>query len=112
MTDADRVKALRDLIAFDALPTLLIFAPDNAGVRAVIEKIDTTLAALDEPVTGERPGSVPCGCYMDHAGKMVVLDCTQGHEAYDTNEPVTGEPPEEWAAYHRFRRVGGQETTP
>lgn len=34
---------LRDAIQFDAIPTLLVFAQDNGGVQAVIEKLRRTL---------------------------------------------------------------------
>jgi hypothetical protein len=36
---------LRDAIQYDAIPTLLVFAEDNAGVRAVIAKLRATLDA-------------------------------------------------------------------
>jgi len=35
----DRERALREAIQYEAIPTLLIFADDNGGVRAVIERL-------------------------------------------------------------------------
>jgi hypothetical protein len=40
---ADRVEALREAIQLTAIPTLLVFAEDNAGVRAAIEKLRAVL---------------------------------------------------------------------
>lgn len=43
---------LRDALQFDAIPALLIFAEDNAGVRATIAKLRRVLAT--PPASAER----------------------------------------------------------
>ncbi len=92
-------QALRDALQYDAIPTLLIFAEDNAGVRETIAKLRRVLATPPaSAVNWQRVASayravIERGLYYTSAELDDIVD------AY-TNEAATPPASAERDLYH------------
>jgi hypothetical protein len=89
---ADPADGLRDAIEYDAIPALLVFADDNAGVRAVIAKLRAALAAT--PTDDPRAGTTCTDCghtFEAHLLGVVCCDCV-GFRAALAATPTEDQP--------------------